>query len=868
MTNLRALVESLDTPLVGSGNEFDALVTRITQKMGKTPQQLIGDQEFEVAGTRLQNSVLFGKLYKTYRTSLSFVDIVSALRAVHLITVVARADNTIRQAFEAGFTHDIMLRLPVVLPSLKPPAYASASANPKHSLERPHADNRPTDDIRSLGLLQDKKDAEKEALRALYTKITLLPPSAFYTTDDPDDPIKFGSVKEAELTQTERDLLAAHSINFKILTAQQLLQRLDEIINKFQSTPRWMFAVPGTNTILSGATVVSGRREELIRPTTQQLATAAPRFTPVGVTDLLVTRDHIKRYEASEVAHIENVLKGETRFREHSRKESTETEIVVETEVVRQEERDLQTTDRLEVRREVSQLLKEEASLKAGASLSASYGPTVEFKTYVDGTTNSTSEQALKQATTFSQETVSRATAKVAERVAERRRTRTSVELLELNRHQFENTSGTLWSGHITGIYQWVNKVYEAQLFNYGRRVIYDVFVPEPAAYFLYALQSGADKRPLDLVKPDPFNVAPAQLNRWNVQDYIVKYGVANVEPPPEPFKFVAKSFVSQNLIPQGESSAFSYTMELPSNYEAVHGHISSVFNFWNAGPTPTMDFILGQRTWRRVNDGQWTKSVSLDRETQALNVGGVTLNVAHYAAAFEVMCQVSPGGQSAWQTKAHATILARYTELLREYERKIQEYLSTTLPTLFGRPPEENRKLEVVELKKGVVSLFAGSAPNYALVGETDHGPEIDQKTVHEQGKTIRFFEQAFEWEQMQYRFYPYFWGRRDLWLDKLLNQDPDWLFRDFLRAGGARIVISVRPGFEDAVAHYFLTGEVWSGGDLPEITDPDYLPILQEIRESQGWTNAVAVPGTWEFTVPTTLVYLKDDGDLPTWE
>ena len=46
-------------------------------------------------------------------------------------------------------------------------------------------------------------------------------------------------------------------------------------------------------------------------------------------------------------------------------------------------------------------------------------------------------------------------------------------------------------------------------------------------------------------------------------------------------------------------------------------------------------------------------------------------------------------------------------------------------------------------------------------------------------------------------YFFYPYFWGRKPLWVTKLLLDDTDPLFAEFLRAGEARAVVPVRPGF-----------------------------------------------------------------------
>src|SRR5690606_26655909 len=113
---------------------------------------------------------------------------------------------------------------------------------------------------------------------------------------------------------------------------------------------------------------------------------------------------------------------------------------------------------------------------------------------------------------------------------------------------------------------------------------------------------------------------------------------------------------------------------------------------------------------------------------------------------------------------------------------------------------------------------------------------PEIDIPAATTQGSYLRFFEQAFEWERMMYFFYPYFWGLKKHWEDRALLEDVDPVFGQYLRAGAARVVFPVRPGFEEAVIHYLETGSIWSGGDLPDIQSSMYLPIVEEIKESQG--------------------------------
>src|SRR5262249_3594605 len=138
-----------------------------------------------------------------------------------------------------------------------------------------------------------------------------------------------------------------------------------------------------------------------------------------------------------------------------------------------------------------------------------------------------------------------------------------------------------------------------------------------------------------------------------------------------------------------------------------------------------------------------------------------------------------------------------------------------------------------------------------------------------------VRWFEQAFEWENMAYVLYPYYWGRRTTWLDRLKLKVDDAMFLQFLQAGYARVVVPVRLGFEPAVQFYLNTGLPWLGGSLPRVGDgpqnPLYLDIADEIRAltDGGEPNetVTAIGDPWEYSLPTQLVRLNADGSLPEW-
>jgi hypothetical protein len=68
--------------------------------------------------------------------------------------------------------------------------------------------------------------------------------------------------------------------------------------------------------------------------------------------------------------------------------------------------------------------------------------------------------------------------------------------------------------------------------------------------------------------------------------------------------------------------------------------------------------------------------------------------------------------------------------------------------------------------------------------------------------GETVKFLQQAIEWENLLYFLYPYFWGSDPQARDKFLFEHPDPEHQNFVRAGYARVVVTVRPGFEASSA------------------------------------------------------------------
>ena len=178
------------------------------------------------------------------------------------------------------------------------------------------------------------------------------------------------------------------------------------------------------------------------------------------------------------------------------------------------------------------------------------------------------------------------------------------------------------------------------------------------------------------------------------------------------------------------------------------------------------------------------------------------------------------------------------YQRQLADYQDRLSRYIAAVRTQLamagnFAHDPTIDRE----ELKKAFIYLLLGEHPSTWLPTPVpapsrprSHRPT--RSAVKKWGAVVAFFERAFEWENLMYTYYPYFWGRPRRWGEMILTQDTDPQFEAFLKAGAARVVVPARPGFEAALAHYHETGDVWMGEEMPDMFSDNYVSIIAEIK------------------------------------
>jgi len=614
---------------------------------------------------------------------------------------------------------------------------------------------------------------------------------------------------------------------------------------------RWVPSVKGSDVIFPGrgwntpGPCANTPADDPGGDTTLPDTTTASTFRPIGIADLLLVRQQVKRYTMGEIAHVENIMMGESRHRLHREATRTIETVMLETERTKEESRDLQTTDRFELQQESDAVIKEESSREIALSISASYGPFASGTANITSTHGDSKETTNKNATQYAREITDKAVKKVQERVLERRTVTTEHEVVDESKHGFDNTGGTT---HKQGIYRWLDKIYEAQVVSYGLRMMFELVVPEPSAFYRYALGT-LPPEGLKLERPDPpgychhpsgtfVPLVPGDVSESNYPFWVAKYGVSGVEPPPPVHRIIGITMAEE--LPEDDLFVMSMNNELqvPQGYRAERTWVSGEGGFYvRTNPNPMMSFTVGRTPLGLHMSGP------MNGEDGSIPVVAHGYSVAAVAVTIEVLCTRTPEAFAAWQLSTFNAIVGAYNELKSQYEAALSRLeLNAQQGTgIAGRNPATNRDIERRELKRGSLSLLTGQhfdAFDAMRRGVPPYGyPQMNLSEAESEGGYIRFFEQAFEWGNMSYRFYPYFWARKSEWPSYLRQDDTDPLFAQFLQAGAARVQVPVRPGFEEALLYFLQTRKKpWEEDDTSFHIDGSlYISMVDEITDEQ---------------------------------
>lgn len=593
---------------------------------------------------------------------------------------------------------------------------------------------------------------------------------------------------------------------------------------------------------------------------------------PLGIGDLKVVKQKLKKYTAGEIAHIENVLRGEYKDRKHRVLDRTEEIFTIATEENEETTKDTQTTERFELKKESERTIQEEMNVSAGVTVSGSYGM-VTFGAHGEFAYSTSSQESNKNASNFAREVVDRSVTKIQKKTRQERTTKKLHEVEEINTHGIDNKDKP---DHAIGIYRWVDKFYEAQIFNYGKRLMFEFIIPEPAAFYEFAQVNKPKK---DIIPPKKLNplLTHKSITEYNFQEYIRDYNISGATLPPPLFKTISIIISTDANVQNGTAlSKTSKELIVPEGYTLASSGFS-LSTIYENNPQLKLSVGANDLLWATItdNDARKRMDIQVGEATYYEGIIPVSINCYDINSFFvnvTAVCRRSDFKYEQWQIQTFEKIKDAYRAMQMDYEDKLAAQQAQVGIAITGQNPRINREIEKTELKKQSIKLLMDTY----LFGSFDamknmgtNPPDFDILDAMDEGKTIQFFEQAFEWENIVYLFYPYFWARKNQWMHKSVIYDNDPLFTKFLQAGSSRVVVPVHPAYNDAVM-YFLenNGAIWNGGEPPRLNDPLYISLADELKaQTDDLANAIAEGESWEVILPTTLVYLQQSADLPTF-
>lgn len=231
---------------------------------------------------------------------------------------------------------------------------------------------------------------------------------------------------------------------------------------------------------------------------------------PPTIGDLVLVKQELRRYEPNELADIETVMRGERR--EHSVRTLSRTTQTTTTETSSEleETSSLTTDERFRLASEAQATAAQSFGVDVGVSVSGKFGPV-----QVAATANASYDTSKSTTDTTSQEYAKTVTEEATKRVSNSIKETSSVTILSESQDTtlrgFDNTAGTT---HVNGMYCWLDRIFDATLLNYGRRLMLSLNPPEPAQYYRARLEQSEAHAMAELVEPlHPSRVDASSLN-------------------------------------------------------------------------------------------------------------------------------------------------------------------------------------------------------------------------------------------------------------------------------------------------------------------------------------------------------------------
>jgi hypothetical protein len=400
-------------------------------------------------------------------------------------------------------------------------------------------------------------------------------------------------------------------------------------------------------------------------------------------------------------------------------------------------------------------------------------------------------------------------------------------------------------------------------LYRYGLRLTYDIAVPEPGATMrrIYAEMDElrAQLTPFDF----PYGFADITTGNWATLS--ASYGVTFPGPPEDPQEV---SFVS-SYTRQGDTTlpgqVASMELDVPDGYQVSSATLYPNMDTGGSDKTLFAAIYVGRLTGTYDNgDGAVIDLPFLDGTDGKQYLTYSTAGSPDGWIEVDLACGLTGAGLIAWQQQAWNALYNGAQAQWYAQQQDIQGRIAALEAELDGVDTLTLRREESEEVMKGVLRWLLGPAFDFmpkdvtalfaqgSINGTVDlqHGAATDTgdglavtakawQPVFLYEEMVKFINSAIEWENVLYFLYSYFWDVPPAWEFIRQIRHPDSTRQAFLRAGSARVVLTVRKGWEQSWVNFVEAG----GFGETLLPGHPYLTIAQEVQ-AYDETNYPGIP------------------------
>lgn len=378
---------------------------------------------------------------------------------------------------------------------------------------------------------------------------------------------------------------------------------------------------------------------------------------------------------------------------------------------------------------------------------------------------------------------------------------------------------------------------WQSELYRYGVRLTYDLVLPDPGQRLRQReveLQSIAAQLSTEF----SLGLVPTQITVSNWEALADQYGVS-LPSPPEQVQHVevsqTVSFTTPDDVVTGSDGVkytthhrvLSLNVGAPANYRLSNLNVYASIQTWTGVP--------GYGGWLNAYAGQSVSLANADGggycnlnwNLDAFHVSGDGQNTVFFRMQVAQSGLVRLTGtyvpteasMETWRLTCWTIIRDAASARWAQHRTFLRERQGILQKDIAAEDPVRLRRMEREAIMRSVLEwLFPGFEDANSVLASLPSPGSLDPgkwQQVMQYGEYIKFVQSAIDWDNVMVFLYPYFWDT--VWNEeqKLFLQHPDAIRREFLRAGAARVILAIQPGYEEDVVKLLDQGQL---GQLPQ--------------------------------------------------